>query len=109
MCTYVWIAGSQPDWEGEAAASGYHAANYIAYSLHRPEQPSIYIGYNPYNYPMQIEIPAPPNSEYLPSNHQQGNNATPTCLDFSVLVLMQCHDIKDLMACFLCLVGDVVT
>ena len=56
-------AGSQPDWEGEAAASGYHAANYLAYSLHQPGEPSIYIGYNPYTYPMQIEIPAPPSGK----------------------------------------------
>ncbi|KAL3146430.1 hypothetical protein ABBQ32_003110 [Trebouxia sp. C0010 RCD-2024] len=53
--------GSQPDWEGEAAASGYHAANYIGYSVHMPERVSIYVGYNPYNYPLQIEIPAPPH------------------------------------------------
>lgn len=65
-------AGSQPDWEGEADASGYHAANYIAYSLHRPEHTSIYVGYNPYNYPMQIEIPAPPNGEGFLSSGPSG-------------------------------------
>lgn len=52
--------GSQPDWDGEAANHDYHAANFIAYSLHHPHSPSIYIGYNPYNYPIQIDIPGPP-------------------------------------------------
>ncbi|KAL0049338.1 hypothetical protein WJX82_011691 [Trebouxia sp. C0006] len=53
--------GSEPDWLGEAAASGYHAANFIGYSLHRPGERSIYIAYNPYKYPMQIDIPDAPS------------------------------------------------
>ena len=56
-------AGSEPDWLGEAAATGYHAANFIGYSLHRPGEPSIYIAYNPYNYPMQIDVPDAPNGK----------------------------------------------
>lgn len=70
--------GSQPDWEGEAAASGYHAANYLAYSLHQPGEPSIYIGYNPYTYPMQIEIPAPPSGHVW---RQAIDTAEPAPLD----------------------------
>lgn len=53
-------AGSQPDWDGEAAANGYHAANYIAYLLQAPGQASIYIAYSSHSYPLQIDVPAPP-------------------------------------------------
>jgi hypothetical protein len=64
-------AGSEPDWRGEAAASGYHAANFIGYSLHRPGERSIYIAYNPYKYPMQIDIPDAPSGKdpCLPCPH----------------------------------------
>ena len=58
-----WSAGSEPDWLGEAAASGYHAANFIGYSLLRPGERSIYIAYNPYKYPMQIDIPDAPSGK----------------------------------------------
>ena len=58
-------AGSEPDWVGDAAMNGYHAANYIAYSVHRPGEPSIYVGYNPYSYPLQIDIPDAPNGSQL--------------------------------------------
>ena len=56
-------AGSEPDWVGEAAASGYHAASFIGYSLQQPGEPSIYVAYNPYDYPMRIDIPDPPSGD----------------------------------------------
>ena len=74
-----WSAGSEPDWLGEAAASGYHAANFIGYSLHRPGERSIYIAYNPYKYPMQIDVPDAPSGKNpcLPCPHRGHNPQRP--------------------------------
>lgn len=55
-----FLVGSQPDWDGEAAVHGYHAANYSGYLLQTPGKPSIYVGYNPYSYPLQIDVPPSP-------------------------------------------------
>jgi len=82
-------AGSEPDWLGEAATSGYHAANFIGYSLHRPGERSIYIAYNPYKYPMQIDIPDAPNGKDTcrPHPHNTGvtvHNGRGTCSSFLV-------------------------
>ena len=65
MSTSSLFVGSQPDWDGEAAVHGYHAANYIGYLLQMPGKPSIYVGYNPYSYPLQIDVPPSPGRQHL--------------------------------------------
>lgn len=71
-------SGSQPDWDGEAAANDYHAANYLGYLLQMPGKASIYIGYNPYSYPLQIDVPPSPEGHVW---RQAIDTAEPAPLD----------------------------
>lgn len=54
------VAGRQPDWTGDMAASGVPGAAYLAYSVFGATGSAVYIAYNPYEGPVPAILPQPP-------------------------------------------------
>lgn len=60
LLTLLLSSGSEPDWDGSAAAAGLPGANYVGFSVYGPDLSGVYVGINPHNTPVEAALPAAP-------------------------------------------------